>query len=138
MVDFFLGANTLARAARTGLQKFRGRVHEHDATAIGLDPFENQLHDPLQKLIDVECVADGQGGAVHYLQVAACPGQPGVLRHFGLRIENSAAFLLAHCVHDAGAFVLLLGRTISTALARSSPVSSLGPVKSISVLPICN
>ena len=33
-----------------------------------------------EQLIDVKCVADGQRGAVHDLQVAAGPGQPMVLR----------------------------------------------------------
>ena len=51
--------------------------------------------------------------AVRYIicRLLRGPGQPGILRHFGLGIEDSAAFLLAHRVHDPRAFVILLGRT---------------------------
>ena len=109
--DFLVGADALASAADLGLQQFCRRVHQHDAAAVGLDPLEDQLHDPLQQLVDVQRVADGQRRAVHHLQVAPRPGEPGVLRHFGLRIEDPAAFFLGDRMDDPRAVVLFRGRT---------------------------
>ena len=84
MVIFSSASDALAGAAHLRLQLLRLRVHEHDAAAVGLDPLEDQLHDPLQQLVDVQRVADRQGRAVHHLEIAAGAGQPGILRHLGL------------------------------------------------------
>ena len=54
-------------------------VEEHDASAVGLDPLEDELEDPPEELVDVEGVADGQRRSVHHLEVAAGPGQPAVV-----------------------------------------------------------
>jgi len=59
-------------------------------------PFEDQFQDALQQLVDVERVAHGQRGAIHHLQIASRPGQPRVLRHVGLEVEDAAAFFLRH------------------------------------------
>ena len=74
--DLLVGGHALAGAAHLGLELLGLRIDEHDAAAVGLDPFENQFHDPLQQLIDVQRVADGQGRAVHHLEIAADAGQP--------------------------------------------------------------
>ena len=93
--DPLVGADALARAADLRLQRFGGRVQQHDAAAVGLDPLEDQFHDPVQQLVDVQRVADGQGRAVHDLQVAAGPGQPRVLRQASpVEVEDAAALLL--------------------------------------------
>ena len=42
-------------------------INKHDAATIGLDPFEDQLHDALQQLVDIQCVAYGQRRSVHDL-----------------------------------------------------------------------
>ena len=89
--DPLVGADALARAADLRLKRLAGRVHQHDAAAVGLDPLEDQLHDPLQQLVDVQRVADGQRRAVHHLQVAPRPGEPRVLRQLGLRGRRSGS-----------------------------------------------
>ena len=76
------------------------RIEEHDATPVGLDPLENQLHDAVEQLVDVQRMADRQGRAVHHLEIAACAGQPGVLRQVGLGVEDPAAFFLRDGVDD--------------------------------------
>ena len=94
MVIRSLGADAFPRAANFGFERFCRRVHQHDAPPIGLDPLEDQFHDALQELVDVERVADGQGRAVHHLQIASRPGEPGVLRLFRAEFKKPAAFLL--------------------------------------------
>ena len=54
-------------------------VEKHDASAVGLDPLEDELEDPPEELVDVERVADGERRPVHHLEVAAGPGQPAVV-----------------------------------------------------------
>ena len=82
------------------------RVLEHDAAAVGVDPLEDHVHDPRQQLVDVERVADGQGRAVHDLQIAAGPGEPGRGGFVGRRGEDLAPFRLGHRVDDPRAVVL--------------------------------
>ena len=65
-----VGVGALAGAADLRLEGLVQRVHEHDAAAVRLDPLEDQLHDPLEQLVDVQRVAHRQGGAVHDLEVA--------------------------------------------------------------------
>ena len=120
MVIFSSVANSLPCPTNAGLQDFRSRVHQHDAPPVGLDPLENQFHDPLQELIDVERMADGQGGTIHDLQIAACPGEPRVLRHFGLKIEDPAAFFLASRLMIRESSSCSLREPILITLARSS------------------
>ena len=88
-----------AIAAHFGPKLLRLRIEQHDAAAVGLDPFENQLHDPPQKLIDIERMADGQGRAIHDLQIAASPGEPLSLRRVraGHQVgrEDAAPFFAA-------------------------------------------
>ena len=127
------------RVRRTrGCSVFVRRIHQHDAAAVGLDPLEDQLHDPLQELIDVERVADGQRRAVHDLQIAPRPGEPGVLRRVGAEVEDLAAFLLRERFDDPRRIGRVLRRELMLMFcARSAPDSSSVPVKSISVLPAC-
>ena len=105
--DLFAGANSLPRATHLGLQPLMHRVQQHDATAVGLDPLENQLHDPAQQPVDIQGVADRQGRAIHDLQIAARPRQPGILRQFGLGVEHPAPLFLRHRADNPR---LVLGR----------------------------
>ena len=94
------------------MQGVADRVHEHDAAAVGLDPLEDQLHDPLQQLVDVQRVADGQRRAVHDLQVAPRPGEPGVLRHVvGPQLEDAAPLGLRKRADDPRLVCGPLGRS---------------------------
>ena len=90
--------------ADLGPQLFRLLVHQHDAAPIRLDPLEDQFHDPIQQLVDVQRVADRQRRAIHDLEVAAGPGQPGTLQAVGAD-EDLAAFFLADRLDDARAAV---------------------------------
>ena len=80
-------------------------VLEHDAAAVGVDPLEDHLHDPGEQLVDVERVAHGQRRAIHDLQIAAGPGEPGRGGLVGGRGEDLAAFRLGHRVDDPRAVV---------------------------------
>ena len=81
-------------------------IEEHDAAAIRFDPFKHQLQDAVEQFVDVECVADRQGGAIHHLQVAAGPGQPAVVCVFGHRLAHGTKQgLIAHGTHDPRAIV---------------------------------
>ena len=93
-------AGVVAGPPHAGIESLRVRIEEHDAAAVGLDPLENQLHDAVEQLVDVQRMADGQGRAVHHLEIAAGPGQPGVLRQVGLGVEDPAAFFLRDGVDD--------------------------------------
>ena len=86
-----------------GLKLLGLLVEQHDAAAVGLDPIEDQLHDAIEQLIDVERMADGQRRAVHDLQIAAGPRQPGAATVLVFELKQLAAFLLAHRAHDARA-----------------------------------
>ena len=57
-------SHLLTGAADFGNERLFHRVHEHDAAAVGLDPFENVVHDPLQQLVDVRRLADRQRGSI--------------------------------------------------------------------------
>ena len=81
--DSLAGLDALAIAAGGGRQLVRFVINEHDAAAIGFDPFENQVDDAGQELVDIERVADGQSRAIHDLQVAAGGGEPGAVGGVG-------------------------------------------------------
>ena len=98
--DLVAAVGVVAGPPHAGIESPRVRIEEHDATPVGLDPLENQLHDAVQQLVDVQRMADRQGRAVHHLEIAACPGQPGVLRQVGLGVEDPAAFFLRDGVDD--------------------------------------
>ena len=102
-----LAAAALAVAAHLGQQLSGGRIDEHHAAAIGFDPIEDQPHDAIQQLIDVERMAHRQRRAVDHLQVAAA-SQPLIPRNIQLRLDQRATGLLAHRAHDARMFVGLL------------------------------
>ena len=104
--DPLVGLHAAAVATDLGHELLRLRVLEHDAAAIGVDPFKDHVHDPRQQLVDVERVAHGQGRAVHDLQIAAGPSQPGRrVLVFG-RSEDLAPLGLGHGVDDPRAVVL--------------------------------
>ena len=92
--------------ADLGHELARVEVLQHDAAAVGIDPFEDHLHDPGQQLIDIERVAHRQRGAIHDLQIAAGAGQPGRRRLVVRRREDFAALGLVHRVHDPRAVLL--------------------------------
>ncbi len=93
-----------AVAADAGTKLAGLAIDEHDAAAVGLDPFEDQLHDAAQELVDVERVADGERRAIHHLQVAVGAGEPVALRLIEVEREELAALLLPHGAEDAGLF----------------------------------
>ena len=116
-------------AADLGHQLPGLEVLEHDAAAVGVDPLEDHLHDPGEQLVDVERVAHGQRRAIHDLQIAAGPGEPGRRRFVVGRRENLAAFGLVHRVNDPRAvLVLVLRETMLILSARSSTRPSVTPV----------
>ena len=67
------------------------RSAEHDAAPIRLDGAEDQLHDPLEKLIQVENMADGLDGLIHDAQVGQSVFEPGSARL--VRLGQDAAAL---------------------------------------------
>ncbi len=84
---------------------------QHDAAAVGFDEFEDQLHDAMQQLVDVQSVADGQSGAIHELQIAPRTCQPGALGNVGGDLEEMAALFLGDGMHDVGLIAeLAIGR----------------------------
>ncbi len=109
--DLFVGAMLFAIAAHLGSSCFVSGFEQHDAAAVGLDPFEDQLHDPSEQLVDIERVAHGQGRAIHDLQIAARPGEPLALRRAPRDRENAASLLLADRTQNP--------RTIAGCLARN-------------------
>jgi len=98
------GGSRPAVAARRGTQRARRRIEEHDAAPVGLDPFEHEVQDPRQQLVDVERVADGEGRPVHHLEVATRPGEPAVVGVAGWRTAGRGA-LFAERPHDPRAVV---------------------------------
>ena len=138
IVSFSSGADALAVAAHLGLELLGLWIEQHDAAAVGLDPLEDQLHDAVEQLIDVERVADGQRRAIHDLQIAAGPGQPGAGRR--LRVESRKSRCLpagSSSGRSASRRATWLRETMSILSDRSSELASPGSVNSISVLPTC-
>ena len=76
--------------------KFVGfTIDQHDTATIGFNPLKNQLHNPLQELIDIQRVTDRQGGAIHDLEVTSSPCQPGTSTRFKPG-KKLTPFLLTH------------------------------------------
>ena len=98
--DLLLGADALAGAADLGGQLLGVRVQEHHAAAVGLDPLEDQIHDPLQELVDVQRVAHGQGRAVHHLEVAPARASQEVCGGLGVALQDTAALLVRQRADD--------------------------------------
>jgi len=67
--QLFVGLFVLAPAQRFGLDLSGVGVAHHDAAAVCFDGAEDQFQDAVQKLIDIENVADRLAGLVH-----KCPG----------------------------------------------------------------
>src|SRR5690606_12340577 len=101
-------AHPLAIAADHRRKLIRLAVEQHDAAAVRFDPLEDQLHDAVEELLDIERVAHGQRRAIHDLQVAAGPRQPGAFARRG-RSEDLAPFLLRHRADDARAAAVARG-----------------------------
>ena len=81
--DLLLVIDLLAPADGLGLELAGVVVAQHDAAAVGVDGAEDQLHDALEQLIEVEDVADGLDGLVHDAEVGQRvfePGSAGLLR----------------------------------------------------------
>ena len=106
--DAIVAAAPLAIVADPRDQLLAGRVDEHDATTVGFDPIENQPHDPVEQLVDIERVAHGQGRTVHHLQVIAAVREPHIGRNVGFRVVQVVARLVTHRADDARAVVGLL------------------------------
>lgn len=79
---------TLAIEPHLGGKLFGLFVEQHDAAAIGFDPFEDQLHDAIEQLVDIERMAYRQGRAIHDLQFATCPGEQGLLAPSKSRLSS--------------------------------------------------
>ena len=101
------GVSRLAVATGLGPQFPALGIEQHDAAAVGFDPFEDELEDPAEKLVDVERVAHRQRRAIHHLEIAAGSGEPAVLRL--LRGGEHDRVVLAHRPHDPGAVAGLGG-----------------------------
>ena len=98
---FLLMIQTLAPVAADLGHEFGSLlILEHDATTIGFDPFEDQFHDPVQQLVDIQRVAHGQGRAVHDLKIAASSRQPRTFR-FVEAADDLAAFFVADRADDS-------------------------------------
>src|SRR5947208_16197286 len=76
-------------------------IAQHDAATIRLDGIEDQVHDLLEQLIEIEDMADGLDRLVHDAEVRQTRLEPGALGLLGLR-ENAAAFRLANRLDDRG------------------------------------
>ena len=98
-VIFSCGGRRLAPADGLGLQLAAVGVAQHDAAAVGLDRAEDQLHDAVEQLIEVEDVADGLDGLVHDAEVGQGGLQPRPLDLLRLG-EDAAAFGLADGLDD--------------------------------------
>ena len=79
-----------------------------------------------KQLVDVQRVADRQGRAVHHLQVAPRPGEPGILRPTGAEFERPGAVFLGDRMDDLRTIADCWGRAMSIDWARSSADSSEG------------
>src|SRR5205823_1247740 len=74
--DLLLRANALAPAHGFRFELARVPIAKHDATSIRLDGADDQLHDPLEKLVQVKNVADGLDGPVHDAQAGQSVLEP--------------------------------------------------------------
>ena len=74
-------------------------IEQHDAAAVGLDPFEHQLQDPAEQFVDVEGVAGGERRPIHHLHVATGPGEPAVLCVVGHEGRDHP-LVFPHGAHD--------------------------------------
>ena len=84
-------AHAFAPANGFRLELAAVRIAKHNATPVRLDGTEDQLHDPFQKLVQVENVADGLDRLVHDTQVGQGIFEP---RSAGLvRLGKNAAAL---------------------------------------------
>ena len=100
------GVADLAVAAGLGPQLLRLRIEQHHAAAIRLHPFEDQLQNTAEQLVDVERVADRQRRAIHHLHIAAGPRQPAVLGVVGGE-DGQVLPIVAHRADDPRALVAL-------------------------------
>ena len=128
MVILLAGVQPLARAADLGLQPLLHRVQEHDATAVRLDPLENQLHDAVEQLVDVQRVAHRQRRAIHHLEIAAARASQ---EFFGSSAWESKTLLPSCCVTEWMIRDWSSGSAAAAMLTdwtRSSPPSPGGPV----------
>jgi len=109
-------------------------VDQHDATAIGFDPLEDQFQDALEQLVDVQGMTDGQRRAVHHLQVAAGAGQPGTGQRIVVRKDATAFLLLTdEMMREPSSRALVVDDGDLLGQVDRGLTSS--PVKIISVLP---
>lgn len=116
-----------AVAADAGFERLRLRIQEQEAAAIGVNPLKDQVHDPPQKLVDVQRMADRQGGAVHDLEIAAGAGEPIALRLVEVGGEKLAAFVLAHGADDSRALgIAAVGNDLDVFVATGGRVLAAG------------
>ena len=105
-------------------------IDEHDAAAVGFDPLEDQLHDAVQQLIDVERVADGQRRAIHDLQIAARRASQGLSDPSTPPGKYAASFGLSDGRTMRGFFSSVSARRYRLLSAIDVSVSSVPPYRS--------
>ena len=113
-------------------------IHQQNQSSVCFDPLEDQFHDALQQLVDVQGMADFQRGAVHDLQVAAGPGEPRVGGLFGIekltdivrssRVKNARFRCVRRCGHDVDTAVHFTSRGFLEVRIQHQRASNLNPI----------
>src|SRR5262249_28501956 len=98
-------------------------VEQHDAAAVRLQGAEDQLHDAVQQLGNVDDVADGLGGFIEDAEVDQGVLQPGTVRLVGPG-EQPAALRLTDGLNDGAVQLQFVARDQADLLGQFAGGSS--------------